>query len=76
MFKLFERKQVEKNSVIGRKIELAHDITVYQYGTVFIDGVRYCAKVVDGSELCKGTMVEILEEHNDHGTAVLTVKKV
>ena len=74
--KLFNRKQTKTKPVVGRQVELAHDATVYQYGTVFIDDIRYCAKIVDGSELCKGTMVEVLEEKNDHGTTILTVKKV
>lgn len=74
--KLFNKKQEEKKSVVGRQVELIHDATVYQYGTVIIDGVRYCAKIVDGSELIKGTIVEVLKEHNHHGTASLTVKKV
>jgi hypothetical protein len=76
MIKLHKKNQVENKPIVGRKVELAHDATIYQYGTVFIDDVRYCAKVVDGAELCKGTMVEVLEKRNDHGTAVLIVKKV
>ena len=69
-------KSTEKKSVIGRETELIHDATVYQYGSVMIDGVRYCAKVADGSEMRKGTAVRVLEENTPHGTAVLTVEKV
>ena len=74
--KLFNRKKTEKKSLVGRKAELVHDATVHQYGTVFIDGVRYCAKIADGTEQSKGTMVEVLEENNNCGTDILTVKRV
>jgi hypothetical protein len=75
-YKLFKCNQKEKAPVIGRKTELVNDATVYQYGAVVIDGKRYCAKVNNGAELCKGTKVEVLEENCDHGTVILTVKKV
>ncbi len=70
--KLFKRKQVkEKVSLVGRKAELFHDVTVFQYGTVFIDDERYSVKTVDNAEYCKGTLMEVLEEND----AYLLVKK-
>ena len=60
IFKKKENKPIDKNSLIGRRAELYHDATIYQYGTVFIDDVRYSVKLEDGSELCKGNMVEVV----------------
>lgn len=74
--KLFKNKQEEKKSVIGRQAELVHDLTVFQYGTVFVDGTRYSVKAEDGTELCKGTKVEVLSEDTPYGSTILTVKKV
>ena len=72
---MFKRKPETKRSVIGRKSELVHDITDCQYGTVFIDDIRYSVRSVDGTMMIKGTMVEILEECCGYGTTILTVKK-
>lgn len=70
--KLFKRKQMKENvSVVGRKAELFHDITIFQYGTIFIDDVRYSVKSIDNMEYCKGTLVEVIEENESH----LVVKK-
>jgi hypothetical protein len=73
--KLFNRKPAERAPVVGRTTALTNDVTKYQYGAVVIDGVRYCVRTSDKSEWCKGTMVEVLEENNDNGMIVLTVKK-
>lgn len=77
MFANLLRKTKEENkSVVGRQVELYHDLTVFQYGTVFLDNIRYSVRTNDGSELCKGALVEVLEEHNEHGSTILTVKRV
>ena len=77
MFKLFNRPQKEKKSVVGVRTELVHDLTVFQYGTVFINGVRYSVRAnTPKTEMCKGTVVEVLEESCEHGSTILTVKKV
>lgn len=73
---LFKRDKTEQSIVVGRLTQLVHDITTFQYGTIVLDGVRYCARTADSSELCKGQAVEVLSENNNHGTAILTVKKV
>ena len=74
--KIFNQNPTEKKSVVGIETELIHDATCYQYGSVVIDGTRYCAKIADGSEMRKGTVVRVLEENSHHGTVVLTVEKV
>ena len=75
MFKLFNRNQ-EKASVVGRRAELSNDVTKFQYGAIFLDDIRYSVRTNDGSELCKGAVVEVLEERSDYGTPILTVKKI
>lgn len=74
MFNIFKKKETkpEPKSLIGRQAELYHDATVFQYGTVFIDDVRYSVKLFDGSELCKGNKVEVIQVNDSH----LVVKKV
>lgn len=71
---LFRKKQIkhETSDLIGRKCELAHDITKFQRGTVFIDGVRYAVEMEDGSELCFKNMIEIVDKRD----AYLVAKKV
>lgn len=70
------KKPETKRSVVGQKAELVHDITDCQYGTVFIDDVRYSVRSVDGTVMIKGAMVEVIEECCGYGTTILTVKKV
>ena len=74
--KLFKGKKNESTTVIGYRGELIHDATVYQHGTMMIDGVRYSVKIDDGSELIKGTVVEVISKDTRNGTTVLTARKV
>lgn len=74
--KIFNRKQEEKKSFVGRQAELIHDLTEFQYGSIILDEKRYSVRTNDGTRLCKGAVVEILEERNDYGTPILTVKKI
>lgn len=73
--KLFKKNATEKQSTVGNTTVLIHDITSCQYGSVMLDGVRYCAKTDDGSELSKDTVVKVIEETNSSGTIILTVQK-
>lgn len=70
--KLFNRKNDVPVSLIGQQAELFHDATVFQYGTIFLNNKRYSVRTEDGSELCKGTTVEVVAENSSH----LVVKKV
>ena len=74
--KIFNRNNEEKKSFIGRKATLIHDYTEYQYGSAILDDKRYSVRTNDGKWLRKGDTVEVLEESCEHGSIVLTVKKV
>ena len=74
--KIFNRKQEEKKSFVGRQAELIHDLTEFQYGSIIMDDKRYSVRTSDGTRLCKGDLVEILKESCEHGTTILTVKKI
>ena len=65
---LFKKKKQETNreELIGRKAELIHDSTVFQYGTVMIDGERYSVKLEDGTELSVGHIVEVVAIKDSH----------
>ena len=60
--RLFRKKKDVPKSFLGRQTELIHDITIYQTGVVIIDGTRISVKTIDNTELCKGTLVEIVKE--------------
>jgi membrane-bound ClpP family serine protease len=64
MFK--KKKHVNHIPLVGQRAELVHDATVFQYGTIFLNGERYSVKTNDGSELCKGRTVEVLAENDSH----------
>ena len=58
---LFKKKK-EIKSFVGCTTELVHDVTVFQTGVAFVDGIRLTVKTIDGSELCKVTLVRIVKE--------------
>ncbi len=63
LFNFLKKKEDSKPvSFIGKRAEIYHDVTVFQTGTIFIDNVRLAVKTEDGSELCKGTLVEVVDE--------------
>ena len=70
--RLFKKQEETKVSFVGRKTQIVHDVTVFQTGTVFFDDIRCSVKTEDGSELCKGTWVEVVSEAHPH----LIVKKI
>lgn len=70
--KLFQKKESEKVSFVGRTAKLVHDATVFQTGTIFIDDVRCSVKTEDGSELCAGVLVKVIREESPH----LIVEKI
>ena len=53
---------VEKKDLVGKTAELEHDLTIFQYGSLWIDGIRYYAKTSDKTEMCKGTKVKVVGE--------------
>lgn len=57
-----KKKEKEVQSFVGYTTELVHDVTVFQTGVAIIEDVRLAVKTVDGSELCKGTLVRIVRE--------------
>lgn len=61
---LFRKTQEEKPVVIGRRTELIHDITVFQSGTIFLNGCRYNVRTKNNKELCAGCVVEVLDEYD------------
>lgn len=71
---LFKKKKQETNreELIGRKAELIHDSTVFQYGTVMIDNERHSVRLEDGSELSVGHTVEVVAIKDSH----LIVRKI
>lgn len=60
--RLFKKKEKKPESFIGRQTTLVHDVTIYQTGVIIIDGVRLSVKTIDETELCKGTLVEVVKE--------------
>lgn len=64
--RLFKKKKTTPVSFIGRQAQIEHDVTIYQTGTIYIDGVRCSVKTEDGTELCKGTWVEVVREEHPH----------
>ena len=61
--RLFKKKKInESKSFIGCRTKLIHDVTVFQTGVIIIDGIRLSVKTIDETELCKGTLVEVVKE--------------
>ena len=52
-----------ENTLIGIKTKLIHDLTEYQYGSMLINGKRYCARCTDSKYILAGTEVELISEH-------------
>ena len=57
-----KENEVDKKELFGKTAELEHDLTIFQYGSLWIDGVRYYAKTSDKTEMCKGTKVKVVGE--------------
>ena len=71
--RLFKKKKKRKpESFIGCQTEIVHDVTVYQTGVIIIGEHRLAVKTIDGSELCKGTLVEVIKEEPPY----IYVKKI
>lgn len=72
---IVKRNKPEQMPIVGSLTPLIHDITTCQYATIILDGIRYCAKTTDGSELCKDTIVKVVAKSETHGTPILMVQK-
>ena len=69
--KLFKKKNNTPQicSLVGETIVLDHDCTVYQYGSVKINGKHYCVLTEDGSMPIKGTKLIVIEQNGEKLTA-------